>query len=180
MSRSAEPHQASKLGTSSTSSGGFTTRRINIDLTRVAYSLLRVLLALVILVQAEAIIESYAQYWTYNFDSVPVEELVEDAEVVQALLLTVAALIASLIGFPLIGWLAVVKQSRSLATLFAMLSVSWAIYVATFAATMPAVNVAFVSGQAALSMFYAFAVLSRAVETKSDFVSDCCVDQKIK
>ena len=120
------------------------------------YSALRVGLALLVIILAESIIESYAQFWTSNYDSLPLDTLTEDTDIVNALMLTLAALIASLVCFPLIGWLAVVKQSPLLANYFATMSVAWAIYVVLVVDDMPLSNMAFVSSLGASSILFAF------------------------
>lgn len=122
----------------------------------VILSVLRIGLALLVLVLAESIIESYAQFWTANYDAIPLDQLTEDADIVNALLLTLAALVLSLICFPLIGWLAVVKQSKLMANYFATMSVLWAIYVIAIVEDMPLSNVTFVTSLAATSVTYAY------------------------
>lgn len=143
----------------------------------VGYSILRVLLALVILVQAEAIIESYAHFWSSNYESIPIEQISEDNDLINALLLTVAALVASLVCFPLVGWLAVVRQSKFMAVYFALLSIVWSVYVGSHLPQMPMLNMAFVGVQAGLSMAYAYLVCQR-MTSKLDDNDHCCESRK--
>ncbi|KAI1305361.1 hypothetical protein HDE_01497 [Halotydeus destructor] len=138
----------------------------NVEKPSLTFRLLRVGLGLLVIILAESIIEAYAQFWSAHYDSIPLDMLADDSDIVNALLLTMAALIASLIAFPLIGWLAVVQQSKLLANYFTTMSIAWAAYVVWAIGGLPATHVTFVSSLAVTSVSYSLALNKKPVHQK--------------